>query len=102
MLSLEPRPELLQDIFLEANYFQSPESHVSCYHHYYYYYSNSKTTSSDDDKLKNLSAAAVHTQNLFEPNHKMLLEGSFKAIWFKVYVYKAAQKRKYIITKKIE
>lgn len=74
MLSLEPRPELLQDIFFEANYFQSPESHVSCY---YYYYSNSKTTSSDDDKLKNLSAAAVHTQ---KPNHKMLLQGYFKAI----------------------
>lgn len=73
MLSLEPRPELLQDIFFEANYFQSPESHVSCY----YYYSNSKTTSSDDDKLKNLSAAAVHTQ---KPNHKMLLQSYFKAI----------------------
>lgn len=98
MLSLEPRPELLQDIFLEANYFQSPEPHVSCYH-YYHYCSNSKTTSSDDDKLKNLSAAAVHTQK-FEPNHKMLLQGYFKAIWFKVYVYKSAQKRKYIIKKK--
>lgn len=30
----------------------------------------------------------------------MLLEGYFKAIWFKVYVYKSAQKRKYIIKKK--
>lgn len=68
MLSLELRPELLQDIFPEANNFQSPESHVS----YYYYYSNSKTTSSKDDKLKNLSAAAVHTQK-FEPNHKRVI-----------------------------